>query len=141
MRAVAIAKEQRGLPTGDPAQEAQVVARARERAALVKVDPERIAVLFDAMMRAARHVQDAFRATPVDDRPPVEAMDLAEEARPALGRLSGTIVDRAADVAHDRVGPVRPTAAVLADALDPSLASSDDRLAIAAAVLALLPAE
>jgi chorismate mutase len=35
MPAVAQAKEQRGLPTEDAAQEAQVIARARERAALV----------------------------------------------------------------------------------------------------------
>jgi hypothetical protein len=35
---------------------------------------------------------------------------------------------------------VRPTPAVLADALDPSLATAADRLAIATAVVALLPA-
>jgi cyclohexadienyl dehydratase len=141
MPAVALAKEQRGLPTEDPAQEAQVVARARERAGLLKVDPERVAALFDAMIRAARHIQDAYRTTPENDRPPVEAMNLEQEARPALARLSGTIVDRAADLSRDPVGPVRPTPAVLADALDPSLASADDRLAIASAVVALLASE
>jgi chorismate mutase-like protein len=141
MPAVALAKEQRGLPTEDPAQEAQVVARARERASLMKVDPERVAALFDAMIRAARHVQDAYRTTPEDDRPPVEGMDLEQEARPALAQLSGTIVDRAADLSRDPVGQVRPTAAVLADALDPSLASADDRFAIASAVVALLASE
>lgn len=141
MPAVALAKEQRGLPTEDPAQEAQVLARARERAALLKMDPDRVGALFDVLVRAARHAQDAFRATPEADRPPVEAMDLEQEARPALARLSGTIIDRAADIAHGRVGAVRPTAAVVADALDPSLATADDRLAIANAVLALLPAE
>jgi len=141
MPAVALAKEQRGLPTEDPAQEAQVVARARERASLMKVDPERVAALFDAMIRAARHVQDAYRTTPEDDRPPVEGMDLEQEARPALAQLSGTIVDRAADLSRDPVGRMRPTAAVLADALDPSLASADDRFAIASAVLALLASE
>jgi cyclohexadienyl dehydratase len=141
MPGVALAKEQRGLPTADPAQEAEVVARARERAALLQVDPDRIAALFDALVAAARHVQDDFRATPSADRPVVETMDLEQDARPALARISATIVARAADVAHGRLGGPRPTPAVLADALDASLAAPDDRLAIGSAVAALLPAE
>jgi cyclohexadienyl dehydratase len=141
MPGVALAKEQRGLPTADPAQEADVVARARERAALLHVEPDRIAALFDALIVAARHVQDRFRAMPAAERPVVETMDLEQDARPALARVSTTIVARAADVAHGRLGAARPTAAVLADALDASLASHDDRLAIASAVAALLPAE
>lgn len=140
MPSVALAKEQLGLPTDDPAQEAQVLARARERAALLGVAPERIEALFTAMMRAARNVQDDYRARPQSDRPVVEAMDLEQEARPALARISATIVARAADVARgERVEP-RPAPSLIADALDPSLASPDDRLAIANAVAALLPA-
>ena len=46
-----------------------------------------------------------------------------------------------ADVSRDTIVPVRPTPAVLADALDPSLATAADRLAIATAVVALLPAQ
>ena len=141
MPGVALAKEQRGLPTADPAQEADVVARARERAALLHVDPERVGALFNALIAAARHVQDDFRATPAAERPVVETMDLEQEARPALGRISTTIVARAADVAHGRLDGPRPTPAVLADALDASLASAEDRLAIATAVASLLPAE
>ena len=139
MPGVALAKEQRGLPTADPAQEAEVVARARERAALLHVAPDRIAALFDALIAAARHVQNDFRAMPATARPVVETMDLEQDARPALARISATIVARAADVAHGRPEGARPTPAVLADALDASLASADDRLAIAAAVAALLP--
>jgi chorismate mutase-like protein len=141
MPAVAQAKEERGLPTEDAAQEAQVIARARERATLVGASPDAIAALFEAMMSAAKHAQDAYRALPANARPPVESMDLDTQARPALGGISATIVDRAADLSRDEVGPVRPTAAVLADALDPSLASRADRLAIATAVVALLPAK
>jgi cyclohexadienyl dehydratase len=141
MPAIALAKEQRGLPTEDAAQEAQVIARARERAALVGASPDAIAALFDAMMRAARHAQDAYRALPAGERPTVESMDLDTQARPALAGISATIVDRAADVSRDTIGPVRPTPAVLADALDPSLATPADRLAIATAVVALLPAK
>ena len=141
MPAVAQAKEGRGLPTEDTAQEAQVIARARERATLVGAPPDAIAALFEAMMRAAKHAQDDYRALPADGRPPVESMDLDTQARPALAGISATIVDRAADLSRDEIGPVRPTAAVLADALDPSLASNADRLAIASAVVALLPAK
>jgi len=141
MPAVALAKEQRGLPTEDAAQEAQVLAGAREQAALLRVAPESVAALFAAMLRAARDIQDAYRAIPARDRPPVETMDLEREARPALAGLSRTIVARAADLAHGRIGSSRPTAAVLADALDASLAPAADRLAIAEAVVALLPAE
>jgi len=141
MPAVAAAKEDRGAATADPTQEADVLARARERAVLLGVDPDRIAALFTAMMRAAGHVQDAFRATPPAERSPVEAMELETEARPALARLSATIVARAAEVARGRVGIPRPTTAMLAEALDASLAPINDRLAIAEAVMALLPAE
>jgi chorismate mutase len=141
MPAVALAKEQRGLPTADAQQEAAVVAGAREQAALLGAPADRVAALFEAMLAAARHVQDAYRAMPPGERPPVETMDLEQDARPALAGVSRTIVARAADVARGRMGPVRPTAAVLADALDASLAPEADRLAIAEAVVALLPAE
>ena len=141
MPAVAVAKEERGLPTTDPVQEAQVIARARERATLLGADPDQIAFLFETTMRAARDVQDAFRAIPPRDRPAVETMDLENEARPALAGISAAIVARAAQVAHDRVGLPRPTPALIADALDPSLVPLDDRVAIAQAVVALLPTE
>jgi cyclohexadienyl dehydratase len=140
MPAVALAKEQRGLPTEDAAQEAQVIARARERAVLLGVSPDAIAALFEAMFVAARHAQDAYRVLPAGARPPVEAMDLDTQARPALASISATIVARAADLSHDTIGPVRFAPAVLADALDPSLATPKDHLAIATAVVALLPA-
>ena len=141
MPGVALAKEQQGLPTADPTQEAEVMARARERAALLHVAPDRIAALFDVLIATSRHIQDEFRSTPATDRPVAETMDLEQEARPALGRISATIVARAADVAHGRLGGPQPTPAVLADALDASLASPEDRLAIASAVVALLPSE
>jgi cyclohexadienyl dehydratase len=141
MPSVALAKEQHGLPTEDPAQEAQVLASARERATLLGVAPEHVGALFDAMLRAARHVQDAYRAMPASERPVVEAMDLEQDARPTLAGISRTIVARAADVAHGQSVSPRPTAAVIADALDSTLASGDDRLAIAEAVVALLPAQ
>ena len=118
-----------------------MIARARERAALVGASPDAIAALFDALIVAARHAQDAYRALPDGARPPVESMDLDTQARPALSGISATIVDRAADVSRDTIGQVRPTPAVLADALDPSLATAADRLAIAKAVVALLPAQ
>jgi cyclohexadienyl dehydratase len=139
MPAVALAKEQRGLPTADPEQEAAVLARAREQARLVGAPPEHVVALFDALIAAARNVQDAYRATPASRRPPVETMDLEHEARPALAGISRTIVARAAAVARDEIGPVRPTAAMIADALDASLASTADRLSIAQAIVALLP--
>jgi chorismate mutase-like protein len=139
MPAVAVAKEQHGLPTVDPEQEAQVLATARAEAARHDVSPDRVAALFEAMMRAARRVQDDHRALPLRERPLVETMDLERDARPALARLSRTIVARAAAVAHAQPEGARPTAALLAAALDPSLVPADDRLAIAEAVLALLP--
>ena len=141
MPGVALAKEERGLPTANPAQEAEVMAQARERAKLLRVDPDRIAGLFEALIAAARHVQDEFRAMPATERPVVETMDLEQEARPALARISATIVARAADVAHGRPEGPRPTAAILADALDASIVPASDRLAIAVAVVALLPSE
>jgi hypothetical protein len=139
MPAVALAKEQLGSPTADPAQEA-TVPHAREHATLPGA-PRSRGRAFEAMLAAARHVQDAYRAMPESRRPPVETMDLEQEARPALAGISRTIVARAADVARGKLGPVRPTAALLADALDASLAPAADRLAIADAVVALLPAE
>ncbi len=141
MPSVALAKEQLGLPTEDAAQEAQVLAGARERATLLGVAPELVATLFDAMLRAARHVQDAYRAMPTNERPVVEAMDLEQDARPTLAGISRTIVARAADVARGQSVSPRPTAAVIADALDSTLASGDDRMAIAEAVVALLRTE
>jgi cyclohexadienyl dehydratase len=141
MPAVALAKEERGLPTENPEQEAEVIARARERATLLHVSPDAIAALFEAMIRAARDVQDEFRAIPAAERPAVEAMDLEQDARPALARISATIVARAADVAHGRLNGPRPTPAVIADAIDATLAPAADRLAIATAVAALLPNE
>lgn len=140
MPAIAAAKEQQGLPTADAAQEAHVLAAARERAALVGLDPARVDPLFAALVAAARNVQDDWRARAAHERPVVEAMDLEAESRPALARISATIVARAADVARAPAGP-RPSAAAVADALDASLASPEDRLAIAEAVVGLLPAQ
>lgn len=141
MPAVALAKEQRGLPTEDTAREEQVLVAVRTRAALQTLPPERIVPLFEAILRASRAAQDRLRATPIGERPVVETMDLDAEARPALARISAGIVDRAADLARGQPEPAVPSATVLAAALDPSLAPADDRLAIAAAVRALIPAE
>ena len=141
MPAIALAKEQRGLPTEDAAQETQVLAAARERAALLGLAPDRVEALFAAMLRAARHVQDAYRSTPTSERPVVEAMDLEQDARPTLAGISHAIVARAADVARGEPIAPRPTAAVIADALDATLASGDDRVAIGDAVVALLRTE
>jgi cyclohexadienyl dehydratase len=141
MPSVAAAKEQRGLPTDDPAQEARVLADARADATLFGLTPAHVEPLFTTMLAAARNVQREYRARPANERPIVETMDLESEARPALARLSRTIVARIADVARDPQPNPRPSAAIVADALDPSLASPEDRLAIAASIVALLPSQ
>ena len=141
MPAVAQAKLQAGLPTTDPAQEDEVRSRARERAQLLGAPVDRIDALVTALLAASRDIQDDYRRTPAEDRPPVESMDLATEARPALARVSASIVDRAAAVAKQPLGAPRPSAAIVADSLDASVIPAVDRLAIAEAVVALSPAE
>src|SRR5262249_11535344 len=117
MPAVAAAKATTGRPVADPAQEARVLAAVRERAGQRGADPERIVALFRAQLAAARAIQEASLATPAAARPAVPAVDL-ETVRPALARLSDTIVDRAADVAADAptMGPIKASA--VAEQLD-----------------------
>ena len=97
MPAVAVAKETRGLPTEDAAQEDAVRAAAGAHGVRVGLDAERIDALFVALIRAARDVQDAVRRTRPAARPPIDALELESEARPALERISTRIVQRAAD--------------------------------------------
>jgi cyclohexadienyl dehydratase len=141
MPAIAVAKEVRGLPTEDAAQEDAVRAAARERAARLGLDAARIDALFVALIGAARDIQNDVRRTPPARRPPIDPMDLESEARPTLERISTRIVARAADLARGTLGGPRPTAGVIADALDASLTGPAERLAIADAVVALLPAQ
>jgi cyclohexadienyl dehydratase len=139
MPAVGAAKEQLGLPTDDPAQEARVLADVRAHTTLFGITPAHVEPLFAAMLQASRNIQNEYRARPPNERPAIEAMDLETESRPALARISRTIVARAADVARGQPLDPRPSAAIVADALDPSLASPEDRLAIAEAVVRVLP--
>jgi chorismate mutase-like protein len=101
MPAVAAAKERAGRPVEDVAQEARVHEAVARRAHEVGLAPESVAPLFDELIDAARTIQHAYLALPPDQRPPVEAVDLARDLRPALSSLSDAIVALAADVASD----------------------------------------
>ncbi len=137
MPAVAAAKEKAGLPVDDPPQEERVLAAARAAARRDGVDEETVAQLFLVQVEVARDTQRAFLDTPPAERPPVAALDLQGEARPALAAISEAIVARAADVACE------PSALALVDrsraaaALDPGLAPPSARRALAEAVLSL----
>jgi cyclohexadienyl dehydratase len=141
MPSVALAKESAGLPTLDPVQESRVRARASERATLLGVSPAAIDGLVDTLLAAARASQDAVRAMPASERPPIEVMDLEQDMRPALASLSDEIVAVAADLAHDPRDPMLPGREQVAGALDPSVTPAAERLAIATAVLRLTAAE
>jgi cyclohexadienyl dehydratase len=141
MPAVALAKEERGLPTDDPEQEERVRAHVRERAAMLGVPLPAADALFAAQMSAARDIQNTLRETPPAERGSVEVMDLDTEARPALGRISDQILERAADLVHAQPPAPAPPAEMLASTLDPSFAPAADRLAIAQAIAALMTAE
>ncbi|HXJ35117.1 MAG TPA: transporter substrate-binding domain-containing protein [Candidatus Eisenbacteria bacterium] len=140
MPAVALAKEQLGLPTVAPEQEERVRAQAQERAQLLEVSPAKVDGLFLALIHAAHTIQDAVRTLPPAERPAVEAMDL-DEARAALSRVSDQIVARAAELAHDQIPAPQPSADAIANALDPTVTPAPDRLAIAQAVVALIAPE
>lgn len=137
MPAVAAAKEARGLRIHDPAREARVIEAARSAAAGRGVDPDGVERLFRAQIVAALEVERAFLAMPRDRREPVETLDLERQARPALGRVSTVIVERAADLAAHPELLAAQDAARLAGRLDPLRASDAARLEVARAVVAL----
>ena len=130
MPAVAAAKRAAGRAIEDPAQEARVIAAAREAAARRGLASDPVEALFRAIVAAARDVQRRFVAHPW----PVDPMDLEREARPAIARVSDEIVARAAELVSRGA---RPEADAVAAALDPSWAAGPDRLAIARAVTGL----
>jgi cyclohexadienyl dehydratase len=137
MPAVAAAKEARGLPIEDPAQEARVLAAARRQALDHRLDPAGVERLFRALIAAGRAVQTGFLATPRAARPPVPGVDLEREARPALAAISAGIVARAADLARPPGSLARADPETLAARLDATLTPAARRLAIARAVVAL----
>src|SRR5262249_40147893 len=63
--------------------------------------PDPVEDLFRAQLRAARGAEEAFLALPPAARPPVPALDLQREARPAIGAISDAIVERASDLAAE----------------------------------------
>ncbi len=138
MPAVAAAKEAARLPVEDTAQEARVLAAAREQAAARGLDPAAAEALFTAIIGAARGVQREFLATPPARRPAVERLDLARELRPTIARLSEAIVARAAAVARDpglaTLDPER-----LAEELDVAVLPRAARVELARAVTRLAP--
>ena len=137
MPAIAAAKAAAGRPVTDPAQETRVLAAVRTQAAAVGVDEAALETLFRAQLAAAREQQEAFLAIPLAERPPVEPLDLDTEARPALRRISATLVERAADVAAHPTALQALDPGSVADALDPSLASATARRTIADAIVGL----
>jgi cyclohexadienyl dehydratase len=139
MPAVAAAKERARVPVDDEAQEERVVVTARKRAADLGVDPDGVERLFRAQIAAARQVQREFLAAPAPRRPPVETLDLARDARPALARISDAIVDRAADLAREPATLARLDPGRLAEALDTGLVTAPARREIAGALIALRP--
>jgi len=140
MPSVAAAKEAAGLPVEDRAQEARVVAAARARAAGAGLDADSTEALFRAAIAAARAVESAWLATPRDRRPPVAALDLARDARPALARLTNAIVARAADVAREPAALAAADAGRIAAAVDEPLCPASARRALADAIRGLRPA-
>lgn len=136
MPLVAAAKERRGRAVVDGGQEARVLGSAAEAAARHGVDSEGIAALFAESMRAGRQVQERFLASPVEQRPQVDALDLDVELRPALAKLTEPIVARAADVAGvpDALAGTSPEA--LAGFLDEAV-PRESRVRVANEIVAL----
>jgi cyclohexadienyl dehydratase len=141
MPAIAAAKAAAGRPVTDPAQETRVLAAVRTRAGNLGLDDAALETLFRTQLAAARERQETFLATPLAERPPVEPLDLDTEARPALARISDSLVERAADLASDPAALATLDPTSVADALDPSLATRAARRAIADAIVGLRLAE
>jgi cyclohexadienyl dehydratase len=130
MPAVAEAKARSGRAIEDAEQEERVLGRVRAYAGERGLEPGPVIELFRAQLAEAREVQYRHLALPIDRRPPVDALDLEREARPALGRISDAIVGRLADLAGDpgRLAQLDPRR--VAAALDPSLAAEPARLTL-----------
>jgi cyclohexadienyl dehydratase len=137
MPAVAAAKERARLPVRDRAQEARVLAAAREQAGTLGLDPAGAEALMRAQIAAGRTIQEGFLATPAAERPPVPPLDLDRDARPALARLSEEILVRAAAVVQSGPALAGVDPAVLAAMLDPVVTPERSRHAIADAVAGL----
>jgi cyclohexadienyl dehydratase len=127
MPAIADAKAKARRPIEDAAQEERVLARVQVRASERGLDPAPVRELFRTQLAAAREVQHHHLALPIDRRPPVDALDLEREARPALGKVSDAIVDRLAELAGDPAAVAQLDPRRVAGALDPSLASEAAR--------------
>jgi cyclohexadienyl dehydratase len=136
MPAVAAAKEVAGRPVEDPAQEERVRTAVASLARTHALSPAAVEALFTAQLDAARVMQRTFLATPIAERPEVQAADLERELRPALAALSATIVARAADVAREPAALAALDAAPLAERLD-ALVPLPARLALARTIVAL----
>jgi chorismate mutase-like protein len=130
MPAIADAKAKARRPIEDAAQEERVLARVQERATERGLAPAPVRDLFRTQLAAAREVQYRHLALPIDRRPPVDALDLEREARPALGKVSDAIVDRLADLAEDPAALAELDPRRVAAALDPSLAAEPARLTL-----------
>jgi len=133
MPAVADAKRAAGRPIEDSAQEARVIEGARRSALAHGLAQDPVAMLFGAIIAAARDIQHRFLARPW----PVDALDLERDARPAIARLSDEIVARAGDLLEAGGLPSGIDPDAIASTLDPSWATPADRLAIARAILGL----
>jgi cyclohexadienyl dehydratase len=141
MPAVAAAKRRAGLPLEDPDREILVrehaisaVAAAAARAATVPPPRDAIERFFQAQMDAAKGVQRAFLADPVDPSTG-PAMDVPTVLRPALERIG----DRMADLIvrlPERLDRSRVRRAATAMLRTPGL-SAEHRAAIAEALAAL----
>ena len=137
MPAVAVSKEAAGRPIEDTAQEARVVETAREQGVDRGLDAASLEAFVRAQLAAARAAQREFLAIPRDKRPPVQALDLAREARPALASLMETIVARAADVANAPKALNGLNTGLLSGAFDPLVTPRPELLALARAIKGL----
>ena len=111
-----------------PREEHDRTTRARQHALLLRRVLDR---------QAARGIEKTVLAVPPARRPPITALDLDREARPALAALSERIVAYAAQAAGDPEVLARTDPRRVADALDGTQAPEADRLAIGRAVVAL----
>jgi cyclohexadienyl dehydratase len=140
MPMVAAAKERAQLPVEDPSRERQVLDAAVAAAQAHDLEADAVAALFRAQIAAGRVIQQAYLMAPPGRRPLADPADLEHELRPALSRVSGEILARAADVVAAPEHAQLLDASGIADALDPVLTPLAARADIGRAVAALRPA-
>jgi cyclohexadienyl dehydratase len=137
MPGIAAAKAAANLPLVDPQQEGAVLAAAHDEAVARGLDPDAVDDFFKAQIEAAREAQKTCLALAPDRRGRIAVLDLAREARPAIARVSQTILARAADVAARRESLVIVPPKRIASRLDPTFVPIRERRGIAAAIVAL----